>query len=136
MKKPFVLFPIKKQGKLSRAARKRLESSMQYQVKEFEWLPEASSSSPEQVLGVAVLQRAVLDLITPGVQDRDREDAMKWVKGEFGEQFEESYPLSFSNISQSFTKMTVQEFRSKVLAFVETANRSEENANGFRFQRA
>jgi len=136
MKKPFVLFPIKKQGELSKAAKKRLESCAQYQVKEFEWLPEASSSSPEQTLGVAVLQRAVLDLITPGVQERDRDDALKWIKGEFGEQFEESYPLSFSNISQTFTQMRVEEFRSKILSFVETANSSEENANGFRFQRA
>lgn len=135
MKKPFVLFKINRDSWLSKTARKRLEMPMKTQTRECEWLWEATGSCPEQTLGIAVLQRAVLDLITPGVKEADRSDAELWIGGKLGDEFEQAYALSFSRIVESFTTIPVDEFREKLLAWVESARLSKENADGFRFQR-
>lgn len=136
MKKPFTLFNVFENKKLSDAARKRLEMPMREQVRECEWLWEANNSSPEQALGIAVLQRAILDTITPGVSDKDRKSAIQWLGSELGEEFEKDYALSFTRIVQSFTEIDVEEFRLKIIQFITTAQVSEDSANGFRFQRS
>lgn len=135
MKKPFVLTSWRKGNGLSDSAKKRLYMPMRDQVTQCEWLWEATGSCPEQSLGIAVLQRAVLDLITPGVQEKDRSDAEQWIAGKLGEEFEKTYALSFSRIVESFTTIPVDEFRDKLMAWVGTAKVSKENADGFRFQR-
>lgn len=135
MKKPFALSSWMKDGVLSKSAKKRLEMPMRDQVKQCEWLWEATGSCPEQALGIAVLQRAVLDLITPGVQERDKNDAEQWIAGKLGDEFERTYALSFSRIVESLTAIPVEEFRDKLMAWVGTAKVSKENADGFRFQR-
>jgi hypothetical protein len=102
--------------------------------RETDWLYEAPTSSPELSLGVAILQRAVLDLVTPGVSERDRKEAFMWINGDYGVEFEESYSMSFSRIVQSFSNIEVEEFRSKILSFVDNAN--QESTDIFRFQRS
>ena len=134
MKKPFALFEMKKQV-MTPAAKKRLCMPMREQASQCEWLYEASNVTPESTLGIAVLQRAILDLITPGVSDRDRRSAAEWIGGAFGDEFERDYTLSFSRIVQSFTEMDVTELRQKIFHFAERAKVSEEVADGFRFQR-
>lgn len=134
-KKPFILYDFKPNKTLSAASRRRLQMPMQEQVRQCEWLWEPSSSSPEQSLGVAVLQRAVLDLITPGVPQKDRESARHWLCGEWGDDFENNYAMSFSRVVQSFSNIDVMEFRSQVLEFVKQAQISPEIADVFRFQR-
>jgi hypothetical protein len=137
MPKPFMLKRWRKNlSALKPSARERLLKPMKNQARECEWLWEATSSSPEQSLSIAVLQRAVLDIITPGVQERDRLDAEMWINGQLGQEFEESYAMSFSRIVQSFTDMPVEEFRAKLQAWVNIAKVSKENADGFRFQRS
>lgn len=136
MGRPFVLFPIVKKQSVSKGAKRRIAMPMRDQATECEWLWEASGSCPEQSLGIAVLQRAVLDLITPGVDVRDRDDAEKWISGQLGEQFEVEYALSFSRIVEGFTDISVDEFRTKILLFAEQARVCRESADGFRFQRS
>lgn len=132
--KPFVLFKLKKKPKSS-ASRRRLESPMRGQVTECEWLAEARNTSPESALGIAVLQRAVLDLITPGVRHKDKKDALFWINGEAGEEFEKEYPLSFSRIVESFSNLETHEFRSRILSFANKAIQDIQTADEFRFQR-
>jgi hypothetical protein len=134
MGKPFVLFEMKKK-RMSRGAHKRLAMPMRDNVRQCEWLVEPSSISPEATLGVAVLQRAILDIITPGVKDKDRRNAIDWVVGVWGEEHERDYPMSFSRIVESFTPMEVSEFREKVLQFAQMAKEKQELADVFRFQR-
>lgn len=134
MKKPFVLYNMKKGEAAARS--RRLIAPMQKQVTQCEWFVPHSGSSPESALGIAVLQRAVLDLITPGIPKKDRANAMEWVLGGFGEEYERDYALSFSRIVENFTDIEVEEFRSKILSFASKANESQEVADGFRFQRS
>jgi hypothetical protein len=108
---------------------------MRDQVTMCDWLYEASLNTPERTLGVAVLQRAVLDLITPGVRPKDRDGALTWIKGEHGEDFESDYALSFTRVVESFSDIPVDDFRNKILQFAETAKVQEAMADGFRFQR-
>lgn len=134
MKKPFVLYNMKKGEAAARS--RRLIAPMQKQVTQCEWFVPHSGSSPESALGIAVLQRAVMDLITPGIPKKDRANAMEWVLGGFGEEFERDYALSFSRIVENFTDIEVEEFRSKILSFASKANEDQEVADGFRFQRS
>jgi hypothetical protein len=134
-KKPFILFSMNKKGKVSQAAKKRLETPMRDQVTECEWLAEAQQSTPESALGIAVLQRAVLDLITPGVPHRNKKDALDWIRGRMGDQFEREYPLSFSRIVEHFSEFEVEEFRAKILKFADKAVTDIQTADEFRFQR-
>lgn len=134
MKKPFVLYSMKKGAAAARS--RRLFAPMQKQVTQCEWFVPHSGSSPESALGIAVLQRAVMDLITPGISERDKANAMEWVLGGFGEEYERDYALSFSRIVENFTDIEVEEFRSKILSFASKANESQEVADGFRFQRS
>ena len=127
MKRPFTLYSMKRSTKPS----KRISMGMKPQLTECEWLWEATGSCPEQSLGIAVLQRAVLDLITPGVQERDRLDAARWI-----DSHEDEHPLSFCRIVESFTDISTEEFRCKLLAWVEGARLPEGNADVFRFQRS
>jgi hypothetical protein len=131
MKKPFVLFSIKGGKAASESSKKRLEMPMKSQLKECEWLWEVTGSCPEQSLGIAVLQRAVLDLITPGVKEKDRVDAEAWIQSE-----EHTYPLSFSRIVESFSDISTSEFRTRLMTWVDEAKVSKEAADGFRFQRS
>jgi hypothetical protein len=85
---------------------------------------------------MAVLQRAVLDLITPGIHAKDRHNAIEWISGNFGEDYERDYALSFSRIVEGFTNIGVDEFRNKIFSFAETAQQKQEVADGFRFQRS
>jgi hypothetical protein len=131
MKKPFVLFSMSRKKASSGNAKNRMGLPMKSQLKECEWLWEASNSCPEQSLGIAVLQRAVLDLITPGVREKDKVDAESWIQSE-----EHTYPLSFSRIVEGFSDISVSEFRTRLMAWVENARISKEAADGFRFQRS
>ena len=135
IQKSFILFSRKKKEP-SAKSKARMSMRMANDVTQCEWLWEASGSCPEQSLGIAVLQRAVLDLITPGVKERDRDDAKRWISGNMGEQFEAEYALSFSRIVESFTDIPVDEFRDKILYFANQAKESKESADGFRFQRS
>lgn len=132
MSKPFVLFPMQKK---SGGTSLRLKAALREQVRQCEWLEPPANSSPESALGLAVLQRAVLDLITPGVQKKDRDSAFEWICGNFGDEFERDYALSFSRIVESFSDLPVNEFREKVLTFAESAKVTENLADAFRFQR-
>lgn len=133
MKKPFVLYKLK-DSKGSRPS-KRMRASMQVQKTQCEWIEAPSQSSPESALAMAVLQRAVMDLITPGVSEKDRDNAYGWITGAWGEEHEQEYPLSFSRIVEGYTQLGVSEFREKILAFSERARTEEAIADGFRFQR-
>lgn len=134
MTKPFVLYNMKKGAAAAKS--RRLFAPMQKQVTQCEWFEPHSGSSPESALGIAVLQRAVLDLITPGIPKKDRANAFEWVVGGFGEDYERDYALSFSRIVEGFTNIDVEEFRSKVLSFASRAQQDQEVADGFRFQRS
>jgi hypothetical protein len=118
------------------ARSRRLIAPMQKQITQCEWFEPQSVSSPEIALGVAVLQRAVLDLITPGIPKKDRVNAFEWVVGGFGEEHERDHPLSFSRIVESFTNIDVEEFRSRILSFASKAQQDQGAADGFRFQRS
>ncbi|NBT57702.1 hypothetical protein EBT16_02845 [bacterium] len=134
MSKPFVLFDLKKKS-TSVASKKRMGMRIRNQAKQCEWLEQPCMSTPESALSMAVLQRAVLDIITPGVPTHCRDEAINWVKGEFGEQYEREYPLSFTRIVESFSGLEVQEFRNKILSFSVNAQEHKKPANMFRFQR-
>jgi|694.fasta_scaffold01277_6 hypothetical protein len=134
MKKPFVLYKMKKNASVARS--RRLIAPMQKQVTQCEWFEPHSGSCPESALGMAVLQRAVLDLITPGIHAKDRHNAIEWISGNFGEDYERDYALSFSRIVEGFTNIGVDEFRNKIFSFAETAQQKQEVADGFRFQRS
>lgn len=134
MKKPFVLYNMNRNAAAAKS--RRLIAPMQKQVTQCEWFVPHSGSSPESALGIAVLQRAVLDLITPGIPKKDRASALEWVGGAFGEEYERDYALSFSRIVESFTNIDVDEFRSKVILFASKAQENQEIADGFRFQRS
>lgn len=132
--KPFVLYKMKKGAAAARS--RRLVAPMQKQITQCEWFEPHSGSSPESALGIAVLQRAVLDLITPGIHMKDRANAYEWVMGGFGEDYERDYALSFSRIVEGFTNIDVEEFRTKILSFASKAQQDQEAADGFRFQRS
>lgn len=134
MKKPFVLYNMKRGTVAARS--RRLIAPMQKQVTQCEWFAPHSTGTPESALGIAVLQRAVLDLITPGIPLKDRNNAFEWIIGDFGDEYERHYALSFSRIVESFTDIDVEEFRSKILTFASKAQDSQEVADGFRFQRS
>ena len=134
MKRPFVLYKMNKSAGTTKS--KRLVAPMQRQVTQCEWFAPNSGGSPESALGIAVLQRAVLDLITPGIPKKDRENALEWIIGEFGEEYEKNYALSFSRIVESFTDIEIEEFRSRILSFASKAQTFQEIADGFRFQRS
>jgi hypothetical protein len=133
MSKPFKLSSWRKTN-IAAGTKKRLAMPMRSFGRQVEWLYEAPISCPELSLGVAVLQRAVLDLITPGVSEKDRKDALMWLNGEYGLEFEASYSMSFTRIVESFSGIEVDEFRERILDFVNGAN--QEAADIFRFQRA
>lgn len=132
MKKPFALFPI---NKPKSSTSKRMRASMYRQRTECEWYQPSTQVSPEAALGLAVLQRAVMDLITPGVIQKDRQSAYEWIVGAWGDEHEKEYPYSFSRIVESFSNIGIEEFREKILKFSEDAREQEALADGFRFQR-
>lgn len=117
-------------GSLVAKSKLRIKTPMKPQVRECDLMPEPTGNSPERALGVAVLQRAVLDLITPGVDVRYKADALAWIQAD---DFE--YCLSFGRIVESITDMNLSEVRSQLLNFVDKAQISKGEANGFRFQR-
>lgn len=132
MKKPFVLFDRKSS---KGPPTKRMRAQMQFPRRQCEWLELPRQNSPESALAMAVLQRAVMDLITPGVNEKDRQNAMLFITGAWGDEHERDYPLSFSRIVEGFTNLEVDEFRGRILAFSERAKNEEGLADGFRFQR-
>ena len=134
MANPFVLYDMKKGTKSSKPS-KRMRAPMHIQRTQCEWMELPSRSSPESALAMAVLQRAVMDLITPGVDPRDKDSALQWINGSYGFEHEQQYPYSFSRIVESFTGYEPEEFREKILNFSEFAKTKEAIADGFRFQR-
>lgn len=134
MKKPFVLYKMKKGTAAARVS--RMIAPMQQQVTQCEWFVPHSGRCPETALGVAVLQRAVLDLITPGISKKDKVNALEWIAGSFGEEFERDYAMSFSRIVENLTDIEVEEFRAKILSFASKAYEDQEAADAFRFQRS
>lgn len=104
-------------------------------VREYEWFVAPQNSSPEYSLGLAVLQRAILDLVTPGTPTRYRKSALDWLNGIGGPELEAGYALSFSRISENLTTMSPKEFRRKILLFAKEAAACDKRADAFRFQR-
>lgn len=136
MSNTFALKKLRKNlSDLTKNGKQRLQMPMKNQIRECEWLWDAPLSCPEQALCIAVLQRAVLDLITPGVDCRDKADAFAWINGDLGSEYERDYVLSFSRIVECFTDMSAIEIRTKILNFIQGAQQSKDTANGFRFQR-
>jgi hypothetical protein len=133
MKKPFVLFERKKKQGSKKS--KRLRAPMHDQKTQCEWYEAAPQKSPELCLGIAVLQRAIMDLITVGVDPRDRENALMYICGGWGEEHEKDYAYSFTNIIMAISDISIQEFRKKILHFLERAKCDELIADHFRFQR-
>lgn len=104
-------------------------------ARELEWFVAPSGASPESNLGLAVLQRAILDLITPGTPKQFKRSALDWIWGRSGSEFEMGYALSFSRITEQVTDMSPCEFRKRILSFAKEAEKSTERADAFRFQR-
>lgn len=105
------------------------------EARECEWFNAPSDLSPETALRMAVLQRAVLDIITPGTPPSHRQSAIDWVSGGFGEAHERDWEMSFTRIVENITDMDVDEFRCKIFRFAEEALSSQSRADTFRFQR-
>ena len=102
---------------------------------ELEWYEAPQQCIPERQLAVAVLQRAVMDLLTIGVADEDRASAHKWINGEYSDEYERDHQFSFSRIVGMFSDMPPEEFRRKIMQFVEDAHGQKKLADNFRFQR-
>lgn len=105
------------------------------EAREYDWFVEPSANSPESTLAMAVLHRAILDLITPGTPLKYRRSAADWVAGYYGRHYEKTYPLSFSRIAEHLTPMKVEEFRELIFTFAKEAQDNDEQADPFRFQR-
>lgn len=144
-RRPFVFWDWNSRKKPQKAVKpKRNEDEKQTtlglvplrrQIREYEWFVAPIGTTPESTLGMAVLQRAILDIITPGTPKRFRKSAIDWLYGRGGAEFEAEYALSFSRIAEGITTMEPAEFRRKILAFAKEATRSDERADAFRFQR-
>lgn len=143
-RRPFVFFDCwsrKRTQKAAQPKRKEAEGavsplpSMRRHIREYEWFVAPIGTSPESTLGMAVLQRAILDIITPGTPKRFRKSAIDWLYGRSGPEFEAEYALSFSRVVEGITSMEPSEFRRKIMVFAKEAARSEERADAFRFQR-
>lgn len=104
-------------------------------AREYNWFCEPSATTPESSLCMAVLHRAILDLITPGTPEKYRKSAANWLNGAFGDEFEADYALSFSRIIETLTPMSASEFRQTIFRFADSASASTEAADPFRFQR-
>lgn len=111
------------------------ESHYRGEAREYDWFVEPSANSPESTLAMAVLHRAILDLITPGTPMKYRRSAADWVAGTYGRKYEREYALSFTRISEHLTPMGVEEFRRLIFTFAEEAQENDKRADPFRFQR-
>jgi len=107
------------------------------EAREYDWFVAPVGTSPESTLAMAVLQRAILDLITPGTPPRFRKSALEWLKesDEVPQNGEEESSLSFCKIAEAITDMSPGEFRKKILCFVRDAAKTRGRADAFRFQR-
>jgi len=111
------------------------ESHYRGEAREYDWFVEPSANSPESTLAMAVLHRAILDLITPGTPTKYRRSAADWISGTYGKKYEREYALSFTRISEHLTPMGVEEFRALIMSFAEEAQENNKRADPFRFQR-
>lgn len=118
-----------------RQEKKNLALLRRREASEYEWFKPSAQCTPEKQLAVAVMQRAILDLLTKGISTSDKQNAYDWICGEFGRDFEENYEFSFSRIVGMFSEMNPDEFRHKVLCFIEEAHGQKTLADNFRFQR-
>lgn len=105
------------------------------EAREYDWFVEPSANCPESTLAMAVLHRAILDLITPGTPMKYRRSAADWVAGHYGRHYEKTYALSFSRIAENLTPLSVEEFRRLIFTFAEEAQSNAKQADPFRFQR-
>lgn len=118
-----------------RQEKKNLALLRRREASEYDWFKPSAQCTPEKQLAVAVMQRAILDLLTKGISSSDKQNAYDWICGEFGRDFEENYEFSFSRIVGMFSEMNPDEFRHKVLCFIEEAHGQKTLADNFRFQR-
>jgi len=114
-----------------------VSESARSEAREYDWFVAPIGTSPESTLAMAVLQRAILDLITPGTPPRFRKSALEWLKesDDAPQNEEEEAGLSFSKIAEAITDMSPGEFRKKILCFVRDAGKARGRADAFRFQR-
>lgn len=98
---------------------------------ELNWLGTPCTTSPETALAAAVLQRAILDVITPGISDKERANALQWLKSaESTTEF-----MTFNDIVENISDVDIEEFRAQVLKFIDEVTARPEAAHFFRFQR-
>lgn len=102
---------------------------------EYDWFNTPSDSTPEIQLAVAILQRAIMDLLTAGVDEEDKLTAMNWISGNFGLEYEAEYEFSFTRIVELISGLSADEFRTRVFKFLEEATHEKSLADNFRFQR-
>lgn len=138
-RKPFVLYERFQTSKKSLGAKApsvaHTHTPKRSDAREYDWFCEASATSPESTLCMAVLHRAILDLITPGTPDKYRRSAAEWLSGGFGKNFEDHYALSFTRIIETLTPMSAEEFRQTIFSFAAVATEQQSKADPFRFQR-
>ena len=138
-RKPFVLYERFQTSKKSLSAKvpsvAHTHTPKRSDAREYDWFCEPSATSPESTLCMAVLHRAILDLITPGTPDKYRRSAADWLSGKFGKNFEDHYALSFTRIIETLTPMSAEEFRQTIFSFAAVATEEQSKADPFRFQR-
>lgn len=113
----------------------RKASSSRRDVTEYNWFETPSNSTPEVQLAAAVLQRAIMDLMTNGISTRDKTTATEWLTGSFGNEFEVEYEFSFTRIVELISNLSAEEMREKILKFIKDAETEKSLADNFRFQR-
>lgn len=123
------------QGRHVGRKRSRKVSSTRRDVTEYTWFEAPSNSSPEVQLAAAVLQRAIMDLMTNGVSNRDKTTAIEWLTGSFGSEFEVEYEFSFTRIVELISNLSADEMRERILKFIKDAETEKSLADNFRFQR-
>lgn len=135
-RRPFVFFQRAPKRRAKKKLVKRLQAeSVRAEAKEYDWFVAPIGTSPESTLAMAVLQRAILDLITPGTPTRFKKSALEWLRQGDDMTAGEDGSLSFVKITEAITDMSPVEFRKKILGFVRHAEKSRGRADAFRFQR-
>lgn len=139
--RPFIFFQRapKKARASKRVPKITASESARSEAKEYDWFVAPICTSPESTLAMAVLQRAILDLITPGTPPRFRKSALDWLKESDdvpqNENQGQEDSLTFERIAEAITDMSPGEFRKKILCFVRDAGKARGRADAFRFQR-
>lgn len=140
-RRPFIFYQRapRKRRATKRVVKIPVSESARSEAKEYDWFVAPVGTSPESTLAMAVLQRAILDLITPGTPPRFRKSALEWLKESDdvpqNQNQEEENSLTFEKIAEAITDMSPGEFRKKILCFVRDAGKTRGRADAFRFQR-